>query len=263
MSPLPDKKQPGTGRSPLTARVMVVGTPKAGKTTLASGWAPDTTLLLDTQRGTDLLPGEHYVQHVNDWPEFQAAVDELTTTDHPFKTVVIDLIDDVWRFADSHFAGKGAVLASATDDWQRSIKTAEGMFTETVGKLLASNMGVWFLGHAREKQDGQITRYQAKLDARVLTYVQGASDFILLAEKLGPKHLLHTKPSAKFEAGTRVPLPEPLDLDARVLYAAMNKGLKDEAAKAAGKPAKKDEPVADAPAAETEPADAEKEMTTA
>ena len=31
-------------------------------------------------------------------------------------------------------------------------------------------MGVWFLGHAREKQDGQITRYQAKLDARVLTY---------------------------------------------------------------------------------------------
>lgn len=225
MSPLPDTKQTGEGRSPLSARVMLVGTPKAGKTTLASQWAPDTTLIVDTQHGTDLLPGEHYVQHIGDWPAFNATVDELIVGGHEFKTVVIDLVDDVWGMADEFFAGKGAVLASATDDWQRSIKTAEGMFRQTLGKLIATGLGVWFIGHVREKQDGDLTRYQAKLDQRVLTYVQGASDFILLAEKLGPHRRLHTQPSAKFEAGSRVLLPDPMELDARALYAAMNAGL--------------------------------------
>jgi hypothetical protein len=47
-----------------------------------------------------------------------------------------------------------------------------------------------------------------------------------LAETLGPKRVLHTQPSAKFEAGSRVPLPEPMGMDARELYAAMNQGLK-------------------------------------
>jgi hypothetical protein len=222
---LPDTKQTREGKTPLDVRVMLAGMPKAGKSTLAAGWAPDTTLIIDTQKGTTLLDGEHYVKHVANWTEFETTVNELAAGGHPFKTVVIDMVDDIWNFVDTHCAGKNSVLASATDDWQRSIKTAEGTFRQTVGKLLATDLGVWFLTHTKAQQDGNLTRYVPRLEARVLTYVQGACEVILLAETLGPRRQLHTQPSAKFEAGSRVALPDPMDLDARRLYSAMAKGL--------------------------------------
>jgi energy-coupling factor transporter ATP-binding protein EcfA2 len=222
---LPDKPQTRAQVTPAQTRVMLVGTPGSGKTTLAAAWAPKTTLLIDTQHGTDFLDGEHFVSHVHDWDSFTKVVQELTTTEHQYETIVIDLVDDIWKFADRKFAGKNAPLASATDDWQKSINTAEGMFRRELGALFASKFGVWLLSHAREKQDGNLTRYSSELDKKVLTYVQGACQFILLAETLGTGRKLHTQPSAKFEAKSRVPLPEPMPLDARELYKAMNAGL--------------------------------------
>jgi predicted RNA-binding Zn-ribbon protein involved in translation (DUF1610 family) len=223
--PLPTTKQTRAAKTPLDVRVLLAGMPKAGKTTLASQWAPDTTLIIDTQQGTTLLAGEHYVEHVTDWAAFERTVDELVKGDHQFKTVVVDLADDIWNFVDEHCAGKNALLASATEDYSRSLKTAEGTFRKTIGKLLATGLGVWFITHTKAQQDGNLTRYVPKLDQRALTYVHGACEVILLAETLGPKRVLHTAPSGKFEAGSRFPLPEPMDLDARALYAAMAKGL--------------------------------------
>lgn len=230
---LPTEKQSRSslGVTPLNARIMLAGMPKAGKSTLLSQWAPETTLIIDTQKGSTLLEGEHYVAHVRNWADFAALVDELVKGDHPYKTVGIDMVDDLWAFVDKHCAGKNSVLASATDDWQRSIKTAEGTFREVIGKLLSTDLGVWFLTHTREKQEGELTRYMPRLDGKVLTYVQGACQFVFLVETLGTKRVLHTQPSAKFEAGGRVPLPEPMELDARKLYAAMAAGLKPKPSK--------------------------------
>ncbi|HTE63663.1 MAG TPA: AAA family ATPase [Solirubrobacteraceae bacterium] len=224
---LPTRKQSRASLEigPLNARVMLAGMPKSGKSTLAAGWAPDKTLIIDTQRGTTLLPGEHYVEHVSSWSAFEEVVKALTTPGHQFETVVIDMVDDIWNFVDQHCAGRGQVLASATDDYSRSIKSAEGTFRRTIGQLLATDLGVWFLTHTKAVQDGDVTRYVAKLDAKVLTYVQGAVQFIFLAETLGAGRKLHTAPSAKFEAGGRVALPDPMDLDARALYDAMAAGL--------------------------------------
>jgi hypothetical protein len=225
---LPTKKQSreSTGATPLNARVMLAGMPKAGKSTLAANWAPDSTLIIDTQHGTDLLPGEHFVSHVNDWPSFCGVVDRLCAGGHEFRTVVIDMVDDVFRFADRHYAGPGKALATATDDYGRAGKQAFGDFTKVVGDLLATDLGVWMLTHAKAVEDEGVTRYVPTLDAKVLTYVNGAVQFVLLAETLGPNRVLHTAPSARFEAGSRVPLPEPMEMDARKLYAAIDKGLK-------------------------------------
>jgi hypothetical protein len=46
LTTLPKAKQSRTSLdiTPLNARVMLASTPKCGKTTLASEWAPDTTL---------------------------------------------------------------------------------------------------------------------------------------------------------------------------------------------------------------------------
>jgi hypothetical protein len=225
---LPDKPQTrvSLGITPMSARVFLAGMPKVGKTTLLAQWAPQETLIIDTQGGTNLLDGEHFVVHIQNWSEFVSLVDQLVAGNHQFKTIGIDMIDDVWNFADAHYAGKDKALATATDDYSRSAKNAEGSFRNTVGKLLATNLGVWFLTHTKTVEESGLTRYVPKLEGRVLTYVQGAAQFVFLAESLGPKRVLHTAPSAKFEAGSRVPLPEPMELDARALYKAILVGLK-------------------------------------
>jgi hypothetical protein len=224
---LPSQKQSRASQSvtPYNARVMLAGMPGAGKSTLAASWAPNETLIIDTQQGTTLLDGEHFVVHVSTWPQFETIVNELTSTEHQFKVVVIDMIDDIWNFVDAHCAKSGNVLASASDDYNRAAKTAEGTFRQTLGKLIASPLGIWMLSHTKEQQDGNLIRYRSKLDNRVLTYVQGACQFVLLAETLGPRRKLHTAPSAKFEAKSRVSLPESMDLDARALWIAMARGL--------------------------------------
>jgi hypothetical protein len=211
---------------PLNARVMLAGMPKSGKTTLLSNWAPNSTLIIDTQRGSSLLEGEHYVSHVSDWTGFCSLVDKLCGGGHQFKTVGIDMCDDVFRFADRHYAGPGKALATATDDYGRAGKQAFGEFTKVIGQLLATDMGVWFTTHTKTVEDDGVTRYVPTLDSKVLTFVNGAVQFVLLAETLGPKRRLRTQPSAKFEAGSRVPLLDPMDMDARKLYQAMAAGLK-------------------------------------
>jgi hypothetical protein len=213
------------GITPLNARVMLAGMPKAGKTTLAGQWAPDTTLIIDTQHGTDLLDGEHYVQHVTDWDGFVSTVDLLVAGGHPFKTVVIDLIDDVWKFADMYAADKKNVAAAALVEYGKGTEEAEGLFRRQVGRLLASTLGLWFITHTETEENDKVTRYVPKLHKRVKSYVEGAVQFIFLAETLGAKRVLHTQPTAKFGAGSRVPLPDPMDLDARQLYGLMGLGL--------------------------------------
>jgi hypothetical protein len=69
-------------------------------------------------------------------------------------------------------------------------------------------------------------RFIPKLDKRVRTFVQGACDYVWFAERLGPRTFLHTQPTAKFEAGSRTPMPDGLSLDAKAVYAAMRAGLK-------------------------------------
>lgn len=211
---------------PLAARVLLAGMPKAGKTTLLSGWAPASTLIIDTHRGTTLLDGEHFVEHVSDWTEFEKVVDAIAAGDHEFKTIGLDLIDDLYKFADAHVAKAKGTVAAGLIEYGKGTAEAEGLFRRTVGKLFASTYGVWFLSHTDTEDHQGVVRYIPRLDKRVRTYVEGACQFIFLAETLGPKRKLHTAPSAKFLAGSRVPLPASMEMDARQLYAAMAAGLR-------------------------------------
>lgn len=212
--------------SPMSARVFVAGFPKVGKSTLLGTWAPSSTLLVDTHHGTDLLDGEHYVSHVHDWGSFEATVDLIVAGNHPYKTIGLDLIDDIWKFADYYAAQKKGQVAAGLVEYGKGTAEAEGVFRRAIGKLFASPYGIWFISHTDTEENAGQTRYVPRLDKRVRTYVEGACQFIFLAETLGTKRLLHTAPSAKFQAGSRVPLPEPMDMDAPKLYAAIAAGLK-------------------------------------
>lgn len=214
-------------KDPRDVRVVLAGLPKVGKSTLASQWAPASTLIVDTHKGTVMLDGEHFVEHVTSWEGFVSFVDGIVTAPPPeLRTIVIDLADDIYRFADVHVAKKKNLVAAGLIEYGKGLAEAVGLFQREVGRLLDTGYGLWFLSHTDTVEEGQITRYVPRLDKRVRPFVEGACDFVFLAEALGPKRMLHTAPTAKFAAGSRVPLPEPMEMDARALFAAMTAGFK-------------------------------------
>lgn len=240
--------------SPMSARIFLMGMPKVGKTTLAASWAPDKTLILDLQHGTDLLPGDHYVQHINTWNEFEQAIDLIAKGGHPFQTVVIDTIDLAYKLADQSAAASFGKVAAGEVGYNAGRDMAEGLFRRAIGKLLGCRgLGIWFIGHAKTITDANDNeRFIPELDKRVQMYVTGECEHVFYAEKLGKKTVIHTQASPRFEIGTRLPLAAMLDMDARTLYGAMLAGIKT----LAGKPDVESDPPGPTPEADV-PAETE------
>jgi hypothetical protein len=173
-----------------------------------------------------MLPGEHFVKHISSWTEFELVVDLIAAGSHQFETIVIDTIDDVYKFCDAHVADSRGVVAAGMVDFGKGTAEAESRFRRVVGKLLAAPYGVWFVGHAELAEVNKVQKWVPALDKRVRNYVAGVCGFLFIAERSGVKRQLQTQPSERFEAGSRVPLPEPMEMDAKKLYAAMAAGLK-------------------------------------
>jgi len=215
---------------PRRARVLLGATYKVGKSTLLGTWAPTTTLIVDTQQGTLLLEGEHFVVHTHDWPTFVRVVNDICAGNHRFHTVGLDLVNDLWRFCDLYYGKVEDGIrtpASGVDDYQRSIKRAVAAFNQQVGRLLGAPIGIWFITHLRERMNikGELLAYVPDMDKNVHAYIAGAVDFLWLAESVKGKRQIHTQPTQHFEAGSRVPIASPLPMDARAVATAMDMAL--------------------------------------
>jgi hypothetical protein len=208
------------------ARVLLYGRPGVGKTTLAAAWDPDKTLILDAQGGTRLLPGEHFVVDLTDWRDFEAHVDLLAAGGHRFRTVVLDTIDLFYEAADRAVAQATGLPAAALIDYGKGTAETDARFKTTMRRLLALPVGVWMVSHATDVEDeGGTKRLVDTVPKRVRTWVHGEADYILCAERVGPRRELHTAPTGRYEAKARVPLPDPLPLDAQALFAAIERGM--------------------------------------
>ncbi len=228
---LPTQPQIRAEMPPRRARLLLGATYKVGKSTLLGNWAPRSTVIVDTQNGTLLLEGAHFVEHVHDWPAFVRFVNDIVKGGHPFECVGLDLANDLWRFCDLYYGKVEDGIrtpASGVDDYQRSIKRATAAFNGQIGRLLAAPVGIWFITHLRERMNikGELLAYVPDMDKNVHAYIAGAVDFLWLAEtdKNG-RRLVHTQPTAHFEAGSRVPMPSPLPMDGRAIATAMDRAL--------------------------------------
>lgn len=211
--------------SPVDARVFLGGQPKVGKTTMASQWNPKHTLFLDCEGGTRMLDGEHFVQPIKAYQEFVEAVDALAKGEHDYRTIIVDTVDQLVKLCDHHVASGRGALAAGVVDYGKGLAELEALIRRDLGRLLSLGYGVWMLGHTELAEVNKVQRMIPTVDKRVRGYILGACDYVFLAEAAGSKRIIHTQPSERFEAGSRVPMPEPLEMDARKLWSAMAKGL--------------------------------------
>lgn len=225
------------GRLERPLRVLLYGQEGLGKSTFAAN-AP-APIFLASEDGTSQLDIERF-REPKSWAEVIEAVDDLTTADHHYKTLVIDTLDWIeplcWAEVCSTYTEKGKKFSSlAAIPYGRGPEVAADVWRSFIARLermrLAKNMGVVMLAHHEVKTlknpaGEDYGRYQMKLDKRASGLLREWSDIVLFGEHetltddssgrakgvSTGERIIHTEWRAGWDAKNRHNLPEVLPL---------------------------------------------------
>jgi hypothetical protein len=214
---LPTEKTPPS-LSIETAKILLYGPPKIGKTTLAASLNPETTLMLAVEPGTGGI--EAYVQSVNSWEEFRLIGQALSEGGHPYKTIVIDTTDELFRYCQEYITAKHRIKHPSDLDFGKGWSLLSDEFRLRVGKVAGLGLGVIFISHAKdveiEQRVGKTTKFVPTLSGQAGKFLVGFADYILYMSRQGSgdgeQLTLRTKASENWDAGARIALPDPLVL---------------------------------------------------
>lgn len=224
------------GRIKRAQKSTIYGAEGLGKSTLASQFP--NPIFLDFEGGTAHLDVAR-IDEIKTWEDVQVAIKELASSDHSFRTLVIDtadwaeklLADFILRkhnktsLEDFGF-GKGFVLLA--EEFSRFLLSLE--------PLIQRGIHVVFLAHATIKkfespeQAGSYDRFELKLSRQVSPLLKEWSDHLLFANFVtrvaessdgkrrgvgGKERIIFTTHSAAYDAKNRCGLAEkiPMTID--------------------------------------------------
>lgn len=220
--PLPTAKTPPK-RSLSDVSILLYGPSKIGKSTFASQ-APDA-IFLATEPGLNAL--EVYQQPIRNWGEFLEVCAELARGEHPFKTVVIDTIDILYRLCADHICQKRGLEHESDGSHGKIYGLIKNEIYRVLTKLAHLPYGLILISHSQDRdletRTGTVTRTVPTLSESFRQIVIGLVDLILYcdvqieqAEDGTRKYrrVVRTKPSPNYDAGDRFgSLPEVMDLN--------------------------------------------------
>ena len=234
--------------------VLVYAASKFGKTTWCSH--AEGALFLATEAGLNNL--EAYQVPIGTWEELLATAKEIAEGKHPFKTIIIDTVDNAYRMCAEHMCQKFKIEHESDLGYGKGYALINNEFYRVLNKLALLPYGLFLVSHSQEREietrTGKLTRIIPTLPEKARKLVLGMVDIILFGDlepdtdadgKPTHRRVLRTKPNTHYEAGDRTGrLPEMIDLDFQAFVDAF--AASHEAATAAPEPA--------APAAPTAPA---------
>ena len=212
-------------------KAVIYGPEGVGKSTFAS-LTPDP-VFLDTEGGTHHLDITR-LDAVATWDEITAAIAKLASSQHPFKTLVIDTADWLEKRLSEHLCrkankdsiedfGYGKGWVQLTEEFAR--------FLNSLDALLARGMNVVFLAHSTVKkfeapdQAGSYDRFELKLSKQVAPLLKEWADVVLFANYVtkiaekdngktrgvgGKERVLFATHTAAYDAKNRHGLPDKL-----------------------------------------------------
>ena len=226
------------GRIERPMRVLLYGVEGVGKSTFAAN-AP-RPIFLAAEDGTSQLDVARFPEPRN-WQDVLDAIDELTTGEHDFRTVVVDTLDWLEPLCWEHLVRKAnsAKIRSvedfgfakgyiaALDEWRVMLSRFEQLRAKR-------GMHVVFLAHSwiktfKNPEDEDFDRYELKLHAKAAGLLKEWSDAVLFARyetftntddrtkrsrgvSTGNR-VIHTQRTAAWDAKNRYDLPVTLPLD--------------------------------------------------
>ena len=130
-------------------KIWVYGKPNIGKTTFANQF-PDT-LMLNTDgniKGVDSpcvsVGGE------NPWEDFVATVDEILKGNHTFKTIVVDLTEDIYQYCRNYYCKKLKIDHEADLGYGKGYDIIKNAFLIVLRKLCNTEYNVILCSHEKE-----------------------------------------------------------------------------------------------------------------
>lgn len=221
-----EKSKPGLRLS--TAKALLYGPPKIGKSTFVAELAADHTLFLPCEPGLGAL--EVYAEDVRDWATFRRVVDDLASDPGRFRIVAVDTVDELYRMCTDHVCQKLGIEHPADAEYGKGWAAVADEFRLRVGKLANLGLGVWFISHAKDvevkKKVGTKTVTTSTLAGQGRQFITGFVDLIFLAtwegDEESSRRILRTQGGEEHEAGGRLPkgvlpLTDPLPLEAAAL----------------------------------------------
>ncbi len=167
-------------------RFLIYGDPGSGKSTLASKF-PDA-IFIPTEPGLNYLEvnqitdDEGNPKVVKNWTEFCQAIRLLCTTEHKFKTVIIDTVDNSFEFCALHTLKAREIEHESDEGFGKGWNIIKREFTKAINYLANSGFGVVFISH--EKQSERETKgvkrayIDSSLSNQPKAYINGLVDFI-------------------------------------------------------------------------------------
>ena len=231
MSMLPTTKtQPKPSLADLT--VLYYGQTKIGKSSMCA--QADGALFLATEPGLNSL--DVYQVPIQCWEDLLNACAEIGEGKHAFQTVIIDTIDNAYKFCTEYILRKFKVEHESDLAYGKGYAIVNNEFQRVLTKLAFLPYGLFLISHAKEieveTRTGKFTRIVPTLPDKARKIVLGMVDMVLFCDldvataedgTESIRRVIRTKPSLYYEAGDRTgKLPETLDLDFRKFLEAFN-----------------------------------------
>lgn len=203
--------------------VLVYGRPKAGKSSFCA--QADNALFLATEAGLNHL--DTYQAPINSWDELLEACADIAGGDHPFRTIILDTVDNAYRLCAEYICKKHRIDHESDLGYGKGYALISNEFTRVLTKLSLLPYGLYIVSHAQdveiETRTGKYTRTVPTLPEKARKVVLGLVDLILFVDfdpytdeqgQTQYHRVIRTKPSTTYEAGDRTGrLPETLPLD--------------------------------------------------
>lgn len=205
--------------------VLIYGSPKVGKSTLAS--QIENSLFLATEKGHNFL--EVYKQDITSWKDVLDIGIALHSQKHNFKTLVIDIADYFYKHCETYIMQKHEVSHPSDLAFGKGFAFVRDEFTRVVTKLNSLGVGMVFISHAKEKtqktKQGEWTVMGTSMPASAENVISGLCDLILYCYvNESNQRVMRTKPTKYILSGDRSrKLPEVMPMDFKLLTEILNK----------------------------------------
>lgn len=213
---------------------LMYGSPKAGKTTTVAGFGDDETnkvLFFCTEPGHKFQEIYAWKNSAEEtpcrWTDFIEFAKEVTSTEHDFKAIAIDTLDNLWKWCEFHVCRKLDIEHQSDMGFGKGYHAVRDEFFKPINYLSQKGYGIIFLSHesTSEKQVGprKITFTDTTLPGTCKKLVHGLCDYILyFGQDHEGKRYIRTKATENINAGDRSGvLPEFLEMNPEILKQAL------------------------------------------
>lgn len=224
--------------------VLFYGTPKSGKTTIASKFPG--ALLLAFEKGYNALPGV-FAQPINSWGEFKKLFTELKTPEvqEKFQTIVIDTADIAYAYCEKYICNREGVDTIGDIPYGKGYSLVGAEFDESLRRILQLNYGLVLISHAKDKsfkdENGdEFNQIVPTLDTRGRNICERTCDIIgystVVNTDAGPQTRLFMRATPRYMAGSRFAyIPDSIEFNYDSLVSAISSAIDKQAEVTGGK----------------------------